>query len=334
MPNKTATALLGAGVFALALTALTPTVLQPALLKAPGEIDLVTNSRSDAQRLNVATGELEPLQVQLIRTLKTHVADGKLVGTAETAVYDELLNLAVVGPDGEVQTLDARGRYSGLQASSSVVAFDRKTGEGKPGTLGDTWRTTGQTVKFPFGTEKKTYDYYDQTSRQAWPVSYTRTTTVKGLEVYEFKGTVPETSLGQFGLLEGTETLYTNAGRTVLVEPVTGSIVSSTTSPRTSIRFPDGTLRQALLVEELVPVDATVADRVDAAKSSKRTALLVQRAPWVLGGLALLLLAGGIALMRRRPAETPRPSRTIDLTGHLPRPRAEEKAADKPLSQK
>ena len=30
---------------------------------------------------------------------------------------------------------------------------------------------------------------------------------------------------GQYGVLEGTTQLYSNTGRTVLVEPVTGSIV-------------------------------------------------------------------------------------------------------------
>jgi hypothetical protein len=309
--------LVGAGAFLLALGVLVQTLVAPGIVKAPAKIDLVTHSRSAAQQLNSATGKLEPIQVDLTRTLSTHAdAEQQFTGTANTGVYNDLLSLARVGADGEVQTVDARGRYIGLRAQSLVVAFDRKTGEGRPGILGDTYGTAGQTVKFPFDTQKTTYPYFDQPSLRAWPVTYTRTTTVKGLEVYEFKGTIPQVELGQFGALEGTETLYSNNGRTVLVEPVTGSIVSSTTAPQTSIRFANGSVVPALLIDSLVPTDATISERVSYAKGSKRLALAMSRAPWVLGALGLVMLAFGLWGRRRRVAETipTRPMRTIDLT--------------------
>lgn len=330
MPHKTASALIGAGAFSLALAVLVPTVISSAVLKAPAEIDLETHSRSSAQKLNTATGQLETITVDLTRKLSTHAKDDdSLAGSAKVGVYDELLNLApVVG--GEVQTVAPDGKYTGLRAGESVVAFDRSTGEGVPDYQDDTWDTTGQTVKFPFDTQKKTYEYYDQTSRRAWPVEFVRETEVKGLDVYEFHGTIPQISLGQYGVLEGTDTLYSNTGRTLLVEPVTGSIVSSTTSPQTSIRFPDGSVKPALLVEELVPTDATVAERVDYAEGSKRSALAVQRAPWALGALGLLLLAGGVALLLRGRRRTVvdldaegEPRERPDVSGILPPARSE-----------
>lgn len=302
MRHKAATALLGLGAFLLALAVLVPTVVRPALLKAPATIDLTTHSRSEAQRLDSATNELETVTVDLTRRLTTHAAsESRFAGNGETAVYDELLNLAEVGPDGDVATVGPDGEYTGLRAGASVVAFDRSTGKGVPGFQGDTWETSGQTVKFPFDTQRTTHEYYDQTSRRAWPVVFEGRTRVMGLEVYEFRGTVPELELGQYGVLEGTETIYSNTGRTVLVEPVTGSIVSSTTSPQTSIRFPDGTVRPALLVDELVPTEETLADRVAEAEDSKRSAQLLQRAPWLLGLLGLLLVVAGLVLRRRRP---------------------------------
>lgn len=324
MRQKLATALIGVGAFGIGLAVLIPIAVAPTFLKAPTEIDLETHSRSEAQKLNSETGKLESVTVDLTRRLTTHKgANGKLVGSGDVGSYDELLNLAPV-VNGEVQTLDASGAYTGLRAGSSTVAFDRHDGAGKAGQLGDTWNTKGQTVKFPFGADKKTYQYYDQTSRQAWPVDYVRTTTVKGLQVYEFHGTIPQVSLGQYGVLTGTDTLYSNAGRTVLVEPVTGSIVSSTTSPQTSIKFANGVVTPALLVEELVPTDATVTERVNYAKDSKSKAQLLQRAPWVLGLLSLLLLGGGIRGKRRRVIVLPAgsPSRP-DVSGALPTPRGE-----------
>ena len=325
MPNLTAKALLGAGAFSVAMAALVPVALTPALAKAPAKEDVTTHSRSQAQILNAATGKLEPTTVDLTRKITTATdAKGKYRGTGDVAVYPELLNLARVLPDGTVYTVDARGRYAGLRAGEFTIAFDRKTGAGKPGVLGDTYGTTGQTVKFPFDTQKKTYEYFDQTSKRAWPVSYSGTTKVQGLTVYVFKGTIPEVSLGQYGELKGTDTLYSNTGRTVYVEPVTGSIVSSETAPQTSIKFADGSVKQALLVENLVPTKEAIADRVSAAKSSKSKVQALHAAPWVLGVLGLLLLAGGAALSGRRRHRAaaqggPRP----DVSGVLPSPRSE-----------
>lgn len=332
MPKKMTTSLIGAGAFSLALAVALPLAIAPALMKAPATEDVTTHSRSAAQKLNSATGKLEPITVDLTRRLKTETdAKGKYVGSGKVAVYHELLSLAVVGADGSVQSVDARGRYSGLRAGESTIAFNRATGAGVKGQFGETWNTTAQTVKFPFNVQKKTYEYYDQTSRRGWPVAYDSTTKIDGLEVYVFKGTIPETSLGQYGVLEGTDTLYSNKGRTVYVEPVTGSIVSSETAPQTSIKFATGTVSPALLVDNLIPTEETIADRVTFSKGIKSKVLLLKRSPWVLGALGLLLLAGGGLLGRRRTAVvTPQGSRP-DVSGGLPTPRREPAADRKPV---
>ncbi len=324
MRSKAATGLVGTGVFALGLAVLFPLVVTPALLKAPAEINLTTHSRSEAQKLDPATDTLVPVTVDLTRKLTTHTNKGKIAGSDSVGVYDELLDLKQVNADGTLPSSTAAdGSYQGIVARSSVVAFDRKTGRGVS-KYGDTWSTSGQTVKFPFGTKKRTYNFYDQTSGRAWPVSFVRTTKVKGLEVYEFHGTIPEISLGQYGALAGTDTLYSNAGRTILVEPVTGSIVSQTTSPHTSIKLPDGTVTPALVVQELVPTDATVAERVKYSKHVKSEANLLHAAPWVLGVLGLLLLAGGIVLTVRAARRSDVvPERRPDVTGAVPQPRQE-----------
>jgi hypothetical protein len=325
LPNLPVKALLGAGAFAVAMAVLVPVALTPALVKAPAKVNVTTHSRSQGQILNAATGKLEPVTVDLTRRLTTATdPKGNYRGTSEVASYHELLNLARVLPDGTVYSVDARGRYAGLKASEFTVAFDRKSGAGKPGVLGDTYGTTGETVKFPFDAQKKTYQFYDQTSKRAWPVTYARTTKVDGLRVYVYKGSIPQVSLGQYGELKGTDTLYSNNGISVSVEPVTGAIVSIETAPQTSIKFADGTVTPALLVDNLIPTKATIADRVSDAKSKKNQVQALHAAPWALGALGLLLLAGGAALGRRRRtvAEAPAGPRP-DVSGKLPTPRSE-----------
>lgn len=325
LPSKTAKALFGAGAFTLAMAVLIPTTVAPALKKAPAKESLTTHSRSAATILNSATGLMENIQVDLTRQLSPAV-DGKggFLGSGSEGVYHELLNLSRVGADGDVQAVDARGRFSGLKAGEKNIAFNRSTGAGIAGKYNNSYDVTGQTVKFPFDTKKTTYSYLDQSSGKAWPVSYTTTTKLDGLTVYVFKGTVPEISLGQYGVLTGTDTLYSNAGRTVYVEPETGSIVSSETAPITRIKFADGSIKTALAVTNLVPTAQTVADRVSYTKGVKQQLQLLRLAPYALGALTLLLLGFGGFLTRRRaeaaPAQlAPRP----DVSGMLPTPRAE-----------
>lgn len=318
MRRKTANALLGGGAFCLALAALTATVAQPALLKAPKENSVVTQSTGSASKLNATTRTYETIQANLSRTLTTHLEDGKVAGNGDVASYNEKLDLSQVGADGTVQSFDAAGTYTGLTLRTSVVAFDRKSGAGVPGAQGDTWDTTAQTVKFPFGAKKTTYELYDQTSANAYPVSFVKETKVNGLDVYEYFGTIPQVNLGQYGALAGVDQLYSNSGRTILVEPVTGSIVSQTTTPQISLEMADGTVTPALsFTTPLTPTDATIAERVADAKDSKSKAQLLQRAPWVLGalGLVLLVLGAGMTFRGRRsstPDQSDRPD-AIDL---------------------
>lgn len=330
MRNKKATVLIGVGVYFLTLALLVPLVLQPVLLKAPAKIDLETHSRSTALKMDTSTGRLRQVDVDLTRRLTTHTINGKVAGSDRVGVYDELLDLKQVNPDGTLPPSLVGGTYQGLSAQTSVIAFDRSSGKGVH-RYGDTWSTVAQTTKFPFGVQKRTYRYYDQPSHAAWPVSYVRTLTVKGLQVYEFHGTIPQISLGQYGVLAGTDTLYSNNGRTVWVEPVTGSIVSSTTSPQTRIRMPNGTITPALLVKELVPTDATIAERVSYSKGVKSSAEALYAAPWVLGGVAVVLLVLGtvLAVRTRRSQVIVLPGTGTDgRHGAVPSPRTESAVGD------
>lgn len=62
----------------------------------------------------------------------------------------------------------------------------------------------------------------------------------------------------------------------------------------------DSTVRPALLVDELVPTDETIPERVAEAKDSKSSVQTLWRAPWLLGLIGALLLLVGLALSARR----------------------------------
>jgi hypothetical protein len=127
------------------------------------------------------------------------------------------------------------------------VAFDAYTAEAV-NCCGEYYETTegdrtpvkhkGLLFKFPFRTEKKTYDFWDSTLLQAVPIKYTGTADVEGHETYVFKQTigptqvdtleVPASVLGEPG--KGNlqaESMYSNT-RTLWVEPKTGVILKRT----------------------------------------------------------------------------------------------------------
>jgi hypothetical protein len=95
---------------------------------------------------------------------------------------------------------------------------------------------SGHLFKFPFGTEKRNYEYFDISLKRPNPLIYRGTEKINGLEVYRFDQVVDEqplnTSESTLGLLtkrfapESTSaTVRYKVNRTIHVEPVTGTTV-------------------------------------------------------------------------------------------------------------
>jgi len=102
----------------------------------------------------------------------------------------------------------------------------------KPGNI----EFTGQLYLFPFGTQKKTYQYFDGTLRKSLPMQYEAEEKFNGLPTYRFQQAVPEQEIeadeetlsGLLGFLAPgakTGTMSYRASRTLWVEPMTGAIV-------------------------------------------------------------------------------------------------------------
>lgn len=118
----------------------------------------------------------------------------------------------------------------------TVYAMDRNTGEAVRCGCGETPGIKGQTLKFPFGTKKRTYAFYDSTAKMPFPARYVRTESLEGLDVYVFESDVPATQIGTLDLpgsvlgaghgLFPTDRWYA-ATTTLWVEPVTGAVVKA-----------------------------------------------------------------------------------------------------------
>lgn len=292
--------LVGLGVFLLVLAVLLPTVAVPRLEKAPLDQYSVTEA--------TGTGSyLDPTRLEFVdddEITVTRVVRGDVEASGDdVALYDY------------TQTVEASQVQEPLNVVTERALFDRSTGVGTGG-RGDLPSHEGaQVVKFPFDVEKRDYEYHDPTAATSLTVSFQGETEVDGLDVYEFSGSISDLQRAQQGvpgaLVGAPDTAsvfveeYYSTDITLLVEPRTGSIVSTSSSP-TRVWRPAAVGDQG--GEETVIFDATVeatpetvSELVADAEDAKGSLNLLDRTlPIVLGLLGLVLLVVGALLLARR----------------------------------
>lgn len=210
------------------------------------------------------------------------------------------------------------------------LAFDARTGEAvnccgeyisdQPD-VNTAVKHEGLVVKFPFATEKKTYDFWDGTLRAAVPIDYAGTTSVDGVSVYRFQQTIPRTQVGTTEVpasllgLEGSGSvqaaeMYSNV-RTLWVEPNTGVIIKRAESQDNTLDY-GGQPRITTTRVTTGYDDATVKKFADEYGSQGRLLHLVRSViPQVLFVLGLILMAGGAVLGRRPMRHSPDKDRSL-----------------------
>lgn len=149
----------------------------------------------------------------------------------------------------------------GVMRSRDVerMTFHETTGEANPKCCGDFISTeegvetpvthSGLVAKFPFRTEKKSYQFWDSTLLKAQPIQYRGEAEVEGVDVYKFEQTlgpvayttmdVPLSVLG----LPGDETVTADrvysVTRTLWTEPETGVILKRSESVKETLNYDD-----------------------------------------------------------------------------------------------
>ncbi|GAA4724547.1 DUF3068 domain-containing protein [Phytohabitans rumicis] len=313
-------ALFGTGLFLLVVAVALAFVVTPLASKMPFDLEPpVTNL--DAPNATFVQARMEggepTIGVQQA-TLRASTGIQPDVGAA-AELPDSLVNKTVVW--NVFQNIKRTDNGEVINATESRIALDRKSGaaanwsgqcytdqEDEP-CRGGNINYRGQLYAFPFGTEKKTYQYYDSTLHTALPINYEGTETVNGLEAYRFRQVVPEQQatmdeelkgvlLGVFAPGSTSGTVQYNAARTLWVEPVTGSIIDYQEEQHRVLVSNTG-VRTTLLDAVFRYTPQTRQTVVDKAGDGRSTLLLLGR--WIPIGLtvlALLLLAFGYLLTR------------------------------------
>lgn len=293
--------LAGLGAFLLGLAVLLPTVVVPRFEKVP--LDQYTVSRAEGTASYLNTQTFEPVADDTVTITRITRAD--VDGSSdEVALYDS------------TQTVETGQMTEPINVIAERVRFDRSSGIGVGGRGDRPDHEGAYAVKLPFNVKKTEYLFHEPTAAEAFPVAFERETKVRGLDVYEFRGTVPETQRGQInvpGSFVGApdartvfvEEYYENDERVLFVEPRTGIIVSTSSKPRRFFRPVEigsatGAVETTIFEAEVAANDETQQELVNDARDARDQLNLYGRTlPLVLGVIGLLLLVAGVLLAAR-----------------------------------
>jgi Porin PorA len=334
--------LLGLGAFAIALGLLLRLYAYRELAKVPLDI----NSTVHLEGSNVTALEFikqsDDSAVPEIKTGLSLTVEGKVIGDLREPEAKDGGDVAAWIE--AVEVVDSSGVR--VSATERLVCIDRHTNEAVQPCSGQYVQDKvdaeykpvqekgvfqpGLNLKFPFGTEQRSYQMYDLTLRNSAEAKFDGKDQINGLDVYRFVLEIPETRLRSEevpGSLIGKSEPSVNADmyykkkRTMWVEPVTGAIVKAQEVQYQELRAPGDSSGTAVFDGTLTFTDKTVEDLVNDAKENKSKLALLTTFPiylWIGGGVAVVI-AILLLFWRRGRSERlrgdPDPSQQRQLTG-------------------
>lgn len=304
--------LVGLGVFLIVLAPVTKFIVAPRLAVAPlgcTGTELCDKGVSISPSTGTATQLFDPGTLTMLNNVpltntqrvKPDVAASE--GANNRTVYESFS--VVTDPSGTT-----------IDAGTERIAFDGHTSQminccnsNENGTAISDFSGINP-FKFPFGTEKKTYQYFDGTLAKALPMVFKDVENIQGLQVYKFEQDIPATQYSELevpGSLVGqpeapsvrAPRFYSNT-RTVWVEPTTGAVVKGQEVQKQYLAKSDGSeglvLLDATLAFTKQNIDASVKTAKDGASKLK---LISSTIPLISLLLGLVLLGLGLWLAGR-----------------------------------
>lgn len=324
-------ALFGLGLLCLIVAAALAWVIVPAqrqvpLNLQPPDVVVEASNATFVQAKTLSDGEVKVSVEHGALTSRTGIqpdfdAAAKLTG--------DLANKTLIW--NVYQATDRVDNGDAINRAESRIALDRKSGAAVPwsgqcyndmkeakadnvGCIPGNVSFAGHLYLFPFGTQKKTYQYWDSGLGTALPLEYKGTEEYNGLTTYRFQQDVPlqdmpmdeELVHGLLGMLapgaKGGSVSY-QASRTMWVEPDTGATVGYREQQHREL-VPDNGAPVVLFDATFQYDQATLKALHDEADHGRNLLLLLGL--YVPIGLAVLGLALAVlgVLVARRPKPT------------------------------
>ncbi|MET0422268.1 MAG: DUF3068 domain-containing protein [Actinoplanes sp.] len=327
MKARLGAVLFGIGVFAVVIAAGCAFYVAPSVARLPYDLELCRSGQTDdCLRPSVAEApNARFLQTKGGDTPVVAIQTGTLRSTTEIDPQADATDSEMTGDlEGEAVVWNGYGTVTWVETGEMIsqykaqLAIDRDTAAAvkwKNQALQDAGPDatsavdfTGQLYKFPFGTEKKDYEYFDRDLRKALPIQYQGTEDIKGLETYRFQQVIPDTELTfsaerLAGLLSAfapgatsAQVTYSNT-RTIWVEPVSGTFIKVQEQQKKAL-VPNTGAPTQLLDGNFTYTDDTVTNNVNSAGDTKDSVLLISRTlPIALAVIGALLLIIGLFLV-------------------------------------
>jgi hypothetical protein len=262
------------------------------VIKTPLDKNATIRFTGEGELLNPATGQLRKVPIKVTKRIVVDTAasdDDNVV-----LVQSQCVVIATDNPPPCVKTSDPRF----VSIDLDRVAMDRRSGEAvndakyKESLDGKPVKHVGLTYRFPFDTEKKTYQRFNGDVQKAFDAKYVGTTTVAGLKAYKFEVTTPKTASD---VIPGVPGFYEDTA-TIFVEPETGSILAATDHQVRTLE--NG---QKAVEINVATGDTGAADNINNAKDGiDQIRLLTKTLPIVLVIIGVLAAVGAWLLGRRR----------------------------------
>lgn len=289
--------LVALGAFLIVAAVVAQTWAPDHVKRTPIDVNSTTHLGGSADKLNPNTGKLQsyPVYALDINQSDSNKSDGSVAVFVRTT--------CVVINTGQKQVCPSAKDPNLIDVTIDTFATDRNTAMSvnNPQYLPkDAVPHTGLVNKFPFGSQKTTYPYWDPALQQATDAVYQRTTQVKGLTTYVYRSVsknvktdvIPGTSSSK--PIKGT---YDDV-RYVYVDPNTGSIINQTESQQRFLT--DGTKILDLNVAFTSDEQQT---KVDEANTKWDQITLVLDTVPLVGyavGIPVLLIGLALLFVRRR----------------------------------
>jgi hypothetical protein len=297
--------LAGLGACLILIAVLLPTWVVGQVVKFPlNEYETATLEASNASYFSTTSlTEKTGVSMEATYTIKGNAS----AGNSSTAVWNEYSYVYDLTNHQQVQQMwrtFAFNRRSGQLVNCCGASLNGDASVRQTGLIG---------YVFPFGTQKQTYQVFNTSLKKTVPFVYSGTTSVDGVQAYEFVQNVPPTQIGS-QTLPGSLVKSSAASVTLgeydqehviyYVDPETGALIDVNEQQSTTLRT-SATAAPALVGfdADLIATPASVTQIVALDSSGRNELTLIETTlPIVLGIVGGVALLAGIFL-RRKPHE-------------------------------
>jgi len=294
--------LAGLGAFLILVAILLPTWVTGQVVKFPlNEYETATLEASNASYFSASSlSEKTGVTIEATYTIKGDASKGNS-STAVWNEYDYVYDLT---------------NHKAIQQTTRTFAFDRRTAQlvncCGASVNGDTSvRQTGVVGDvFPIGTQKQTYEVFDTTLKRQMPFVYSGTTTVAGVQTYEFVENVAPVQVATVpvpGSFVGSSAALVSAPEfdqlhlIYYVDPETGALIDVNEHQTTTLHNPaTGATALVLFDADLIATPASLHQIVGLDSSGRNELDLLETIlPLALGIFGGVALVAGIFLGRK-----------------------------------